>query len=89
MVDPTENCGYSLGQQLNLLKEIKKQFKSPIIIALNKNDLASEKEIDIAKKELKKYQIILAGENTDIEELRQAIVTELKDFFNQQQTKGH
>jgi nucleolar GTP-binding protein len=78
VVDPTENCGYSLEQQLNLLKEIKKQFKAPLIIALNKKDLATASETAQALKLLKKEQVLETGENSSIDELKQAIIQALK-----------
>ncbi|MFH1664436.1 MAG: GTPase [archaeon] len=53
---------YSLKEQRKLLEEIKKTGKK-IIVALNKQDLASEKQIEEAKKEFTGFELILTGEN--------------------------
>ncbi len=48
--DPSETCGYPLNSQVNLFKEIIHQFKEvPMVKVLNKVDLASEKQITLAK----------------------------------------
>ncbi len=39
IIDPTETCGYSVADQLNLLAELKVQFRIPFIVAANKVDL--------------------------------------------------
>lgn len=45
MVDPTQHSGYTLNQQLNLLKEVSQSFKANVVVAINKVDLASEEEV--------------------------------------------
>lgn len=64
MVDPTANSGYSLEEQFNLLKEVKK-FEVPIIVAINKADIASAEEIKKAIEVFEKAEpnIVLEGEN--------------------------
>ena len=47
VVDASESCGYSVEDQLKLLKEIKSGFKIPLIVLSNKSDLA-ETEIENA-----------------------------------------
>jgi len=48
--DPSETCGYLLNSQLNLFKEITGQFQDvPIINVLNKVDLATVEQIELAK----------------------------------------
>ncbi|AXI25586.1 hypothetical protein CFE53_05385 [Methanofervidicoccus sp. A16] len=39
VIDPTEYCGYSIDEQLNLLNEIIETFNVPIIVAINKIDI--------------------------------------------------
>ncbi len=39
LLDPSETCGYSMDEQLKLLKEIKKDFGIPILEVENKVDL--------------------------------------------------
>ncbi|WP_291765662.1 NOG1 family protein [Caldivirga sp. UBA161] len=45
MIDPTQHSGYTLNQQLSLLKEVGQSFKANIIVAINKVDLATEEEV--------------------------------------------
>ncbi|HIP17691.1 MAG TPA: GTP-binding protein, partial [Methanothermococcus okinawensis] len=42
VIDPTEYCGYTIDEQLNLLDEIRKTFKVPIIVTINKIDIDEE-----------------------------------------------
>ncbi len=50
VVDPTMECGFPLEKQASLFKEIKKEFKVETIPVINKADLATEEEIEKAKK---------------------------------------
>jgi nucleolar GTP-binding protein len=79
VLDPTETCGYSLESQLGLLKEVKKQFKAPIIIALNKSDLApqGDKALNL-KKKFPKEKVIETGEGMPIDDLKKEILSALK-----------
>ncbi len=65
LIDPTKHSGYTLKEQISLLKDIKKEFDGDTIIVLNKCDVVKEKEQKIALKELKKigFEIIIEGEN--------------------------
>ncbi len=80
VLDPTTYSGYRLQEQLNLLAEIKNLFqKIPLIVAVNKADLASAGEIEIAKGAVVEAgaggeEIILAGEGIGIEALREKII---------------
>ena len=48
--DPSETCGYLLNSQLNLFKEIIGQFQDvPVVNMLNKVDLATGEQIELAK----------------------------------------
>ncbi len=49
IADPTQRCGYSLEDQVSLLKEVKKLCPR-IIIVINKTDIATKEEIEKAKK---------------------------------------
>ncbi|ADC64462.1 small GTP-binding protein [Ferroglobus placidus DSM 10642] len=44
VIDPTETCGYSLENQLNLLREVKETFKKPLIEIYSKSDLHDFKD---------------------------------------------
>jgi nucleolar GTP-binding protein len=50
-VDPSEQCGYSVLEQIHLYNTIKPLFKNkPVIVAFNKTDLKKFEEIPVAKK---------------------------------------
>jgi len=51
--DPTPNSGYTTQQQLNIYKDIKKNFpKTPIIPIINKTDIATKEQIQQIKKKI-------------------------------------
>lgn len=82
VIDPTERCGYSLEKQVDLLKGIKKEFNLPVIIALNKSDLAKEKDNKKAKELIKKSRVkavaVLETGHGIETDLKNEIVKELK-----------
>lgn len=50
-VDPSEQCGYSVLEQIHLYNTIKPLFKNkPVIVAFNKTDLKKVEELPAAKK---------------------------------------
>jgi len=53
--DLTETCGYSIGEQKNLLNNIKKIFNKEIILYFSKKDLFKEKEEKILNEFIKNY----------------------------------
>ncbi|RLE57890.1 MAG: GTP1/OBG family GTP-binding protein [Thermoprotei archaeon] len=59
LIDPTGHSGYELEPQLRLLNEVLQYFGDrPVIIAINKADLASEEELSKLKKQLEeKYKL--------------------------------
>ncbi len=72
LIDPTLSCGYSLEEQLNLYKSIKKIFKEKeIFLVINKSDLIKDKDsLKNALKPLKTYFISARkGELNDIKPL--------------------
>jgi len=53
MIDPTMHSGFTLEYQLNILRDIMEHFKGiPILIAINKIDIAREEEIKRAESSL-------------------------------------
>ncbi len=82
VLDPTTYSGYKLDEQMHLLREIKNTFeKIPLAVAVNKADLANESEIENAENSIRKIginEIIMCGENMDIEKLRNKIIERLK-----------
>ena len=75
--DPTPSCGYSVNSQLELYQEVFDEFskdgKIPILIIINKMDLASQSEIEYIKENLHLNETgtdyfltnALTGENLD------------------------
>ncbi len=49
VIDPTMLCGFPLEKQANLFKEIKKEFGIPVLVVVNKADVASREEMLEAK----------------------------------------
>jgi nucleolar GTP-binding protein len=60
VIDPTEYCGYTVDEQLNLLNEIERTFRVPIIVAINKIDIEGYDE------NLKKIMESLKNKNIEI-----------------------
>ncbi len=50
LVDPTPHSGFSLEMQHNLHREITSSFQTPVIAALNKVDIATQEELERARK---------------------------------------
>jgi len=67
VTDPTEHCGYEMKQQMDLLREFRKEFKEIIVVA-NKTDL---------KKTTKENMMMVsAKENIGIDELKKLIFSD-------------
>ena len=75
MVDPTTTGGFTLDNQLNLLAQIRESFSKPLVVALNKIDIAEDAQLLEAGSALKGYRTVhissLSG--TGVEELRETI----------------
>ena len=55
MIDPTHHAGYPLKYQLRVLKEITDSFSDvPIVVAINKVDIAKPEDIEKAREEIAK-----------------------------------
>ena len=75
MVDPTTIGGFTLDSQLNLLAQIRESFPKPLIVALNKIDIADDAQLKEAGSLLNGYRTVQVSSlsGTGIEELREAI----------------
>ena len=75
LIDPTMHSGFTLDYQLRVLREIRGLFKEyPILVALNKIDIANEEEVRRAKEALAREGIervyeISAQEGRGLKEL--------------------
>jgi len=50
LVDPTDHCGFPLDSQLRLYEEVRASFPGiPMLVALNKADIATEEQLERAK----------------------------------------
>ena len=86
MFDPTPACGYDIESQVDLFYEIRDNFskdgKIPILIILNKMDLASEEEIQYLKNKLnlneREFFLINALKGENIGELLEYLINQLK-----------
>ena len=67
--DPSERCGYPMKQQKKLLLQIKKMFKLPIILVVNKADLEHEP--------VKGALEIVAKENKGIQDVRKSLAEQI------------
>jgi len=80
MIDPSETCGYLIANQTHLLKEINATFQDiPIIVNLNKMDIAPPDHVSRVKKEV---QAIFPEEEIEILEsvaVKEEGVTEIFD----------
>jgi nucleolar GTP-binding protein len=78
MIDPSEACGWSFDQQLNLLAEVQKMFPlNPLLIVLNKVDITPPEKLAIAKERLPGSHEIVAIEGTGLEKLMSDAVDEV------------
>ena len=59
IIDPSETCGYEIERQLNLLEEIRREFRVPILVVSNKCDLEG-KEVPVEMR-----MSTLTGENVE------------------------
>lgn len=48
LIDATENCGYTIDEQLHLMEEIRTQFELPMLVVSNKVDLLHFKNLEFA-----------------------------------------
>jgi nucleolar GTP-binding protein len=47
LIDASENCGYTIEEQKNLLQEVRSQFDLPILVVSNKSDLPHFQDLDL------------------------------------------
>ncbi len=65
IIDPSEACGYSLENQLSLLKEVSVKFKKPILVIVNKIDITPEKNLQTAREGVKEFRNIETSVNNE------------------------
>jgi nucleolar GTP-binding protein len=78
MIDPSEACGWTFEEQLNLLSEVQKMFAvNPLLIVLNKVDITPADKLEAARKKLPNSQEIVALEGVGVEKLMREAVEEV------------
>ncbi len=78
MVDPSEACGWSFEEQLNLLSEVQKMFAmNPILIVINKVDITPPDKLQAARERLPNSHEIIAVEGVGVEKLMRDAVEEV------------
>jgi len=61
VLDPSQNCGFSLDEQLRLLSEIEKGFRKRFVVVINKSDLMENDEINsLAGRLSSRWRLVLA-----------------------------
>jgi len=70
MIDPSEACGWTFNQQMNLLTEVQRMFPlNPILIALNKIDITPDNQLEIARARLPNAYEIVAVDQIGVDRL--------------------
>ncbi len=77
VVDPTEQCGYPLKEQKNLMKEISKMLNVPIMVIMNKADIATAEQIAVASEGLSNIALISADKEQGINEVLESLEKEI------------
>jgi nucleolar GTP-binding protein len=78
MIDPSEACGWTFEEQINLLTEVQKMFAmNPLLIVLNKVDITPPDKLKTARERLPNSQEIIATEGVGVEKLMRDAVEEV------------
>jgi len=78
MIDPSETCGWTFNQQLNLLTEVRRMFPlNPLLVALNKVDITPDSQLEIARARLPNAYEIVAINQIGIDQLLQDALEEV------------
>ena len=78
MIDPSETCGWTLEQQLNLLKEVRRMFPlNPLLVVLNKVDITPPEQLGKARAEVPDVYEIIAITGEGVERLMNDAVDEV------------
>lgn len=78
LVDPSETCGWSLEQQMNLLNEVRRMFPlNPLLVALNKVDITPPDRLEIARTKVTNAYEITAITGSGVEQLLNDAVDEV------------
>lgn len=78
MVDPSEACGWTLNEQINLYNEVRRMFVlNPLLSVINKVDITPPDKLEIARSKLPGAFEIVATEGIGVQELMVRAVEEV------------
>jgi len=78
MVDPSETCGWTFEEQLNLLREVQKMFAvNPLLVVINKVDITPPDKLEAARERLPGSHEIIATEGVGVDKLMKDAVDEV------------
>ncbi|MFW9770272.1 MAG: NOG1 family protein [Candidatus Thorarchaeota archaeon] len=78
MIDPSEACGWTFEEQLNLLSEVQKMFAvNPLLVVLNKVDITPPDKLKTARERLPNSHEIVAIEGAGVDKLMKDAVEEV------------
>ncbi|MBN2230806.1 MAG: 50S ribosome-binding GTPase [Candidatus Thorarchaeota archaeon] len=90
MIDPSETCGWTFEQQVNLLNEVQRMFPlNPLFIVINKIDITPEDRLQIAREKLPNAYEIIASERIGVDELLKDAVEEVDLISLQESIDEH
>lgn len=70
MVDPSEACGWSIDEQVNLYNEVRRMFPlNPLLVVFNKIDITPPEHLKAARIKLQPNHEIIASEGVGVDEV--------------------
>jgi nucleolar GTP-binding protein len=90
LIDPSEACGWPVNEQVHLLKEIQKLFPViPILIAINKLDIAPPEKLQYVRRLVPNAYEIVASEGRGVDGLLKDAVEEVGLKSTQESISEH
>lgn len=78
IIDPSEACGWTLSEQINLYNEVKRMFVlNPVLVVFNKVDITPEDRLEKARSKLPSAFEVVAIDGRGIPELLQRAIDEV------------
>jgi nucleolar GTP-binding protein len=74
VIDASDSCGYSIEDQISLMRQIEKSFGIPVIPILSKSDITPADALAEARKALKTEFVVSSGDKKAIEELKKSFI---------------
>lgn len=75
MIDPSEACGWTLDEQINLYNEVRRMFVlNPILVVFNKVDITPPEQLEEAKKRMPEAHEMVAIEGVGVHEIMEQAI---------------